>query len=100
MRINVVIYIVAFTRGNCSCSGQEQDCRFSLGWQGVHTFIRKKKVRICRWKHFFQKSAIQLHIYFYRQLDFPSEPGVANNILEEKVQSEAEQLLRIWVIFG
>ena len=69
-----------------------------------------------------------MHI-FYRQLDFPSEPGVANEILEnepkscltvakfyslflrdyekkrspvlkEKVQSEAGQFLRSCLIFG
>ena len=57
-----------------------------------------------------------VHI-FYRQLDFLSEPGVANEILEnepksyltimqkppvlkEKVLSEAGQLLRSCLIFG
>ena len=25
-----------------------------------------------------------IHIFFYRQLDFPSEPGVANEILENE----------------
>ena len=29
----------------------------------------------------------QLHIFFYRQLNFPSEPGVANEILENEAKS-------------
>ena len=33
----------------------------------------------------------QLHIFFYRQLDFSSEPGVANEIFENEPKS--------WIIF-
>ena len=50
-----------------------------------------------------------VHISFYRQLDFPSEPGVANEIFTrfsenscflKKVKSEAGQLPRSCLIFG
>ena len=30
---------------------------------------------------------LKVHIFFYRQLDFPSEPGYANEILENEPES-------------
>ena len=35
---------------------------------------------------FIEENASELHL-FYRQLDFPSEPGVANEIMENEAKS-------------
>ena len=39
------------------------------------------------WMLFFPRIAIMIYTFFYRQLDFPSEPGIANEILENEPKS-------------
>ena len=42
-------------------------------------------------KYNFFEGVMQLYIFFYKQLDFQSQPGVANDFC----QNEAESCLRV-----
>ena len=63
-----------------------------LSWKKVSPpFFRKKKSLAHLFLFIFSQNASHLtqlsYIFFYRQLDFSSEPGVANEILENEPKS-------------